>query len=281
MSAPSEQTVRPLGPAGDGSADDNNMFVAANKKGREIMDRSIEMSEEAKRQLEKLVRQASDYRRSLSNGPCGLKMFCFGSCAASLVLTIMFQILVNLLRPFELIVSLYAAIFCLIGIILEGTTLPCKTLDLKGPIEYWARFLSRVWGRGLFYLSVALLQFAQQTWVGWICGGLLGASGLLSFIVSIYGSSKLNGVQKKMVAEYGNKGEASIHAAFEAFDKDKSGTLSKTELALATETLGAAFTADQLVGIFELLDTNDSGAIEYEEFKAWWTNQKDVNYAWV
>jgi len=279
--APADETVRHMGPAGDEAPHDSSLAEVAKKQAREIVDRSVEITEEGKKALAKLVKQASEYRQSISNGPCGLKLFCFAACAASLVLTIMFQILVNLFSPFELIVSLYAAIFALVGIILEGTTLPCKVLDLKGPIEHWCRFLSRVWGRGLFYISIALLQFAQQTWVGWICGGLLGASGLLSFIVSIYGTNKLNHVQKKMVAEYGNKGEASIRGAFEAFDKDKSGALSRTELALATETLGAAFTADQLVGIFELLDTDNSGQIEYEEFKAWWTNQKDVNYAWV
>lgn len=266
---------------GGSSENDASLLAEVKYQARQIVDRSIEVSEEGQRQLSKLVRQANEYRQSISNGPCGLKLLCFGACAATLVLVIMFEILPNLLSPFQLIVSLYAAIFAAVGIILESTTLPCKGLDLKRPLESWCRILSRVWGRGLFYLSVALFQFAQQSWVGWISGALLASAGLFSLIVSIYGSRQLNSTQKKLIAEYGNKGEASIRAAFEAFDKDKSGSLSKTELALATETLGSSFSADQLVGIFELLDTDNSGKIDFEEFKAWWTNQKDVNYSWV
>lgn len=262
-------------------ANEDSLAEKAKRQTQAFVDRSVELSEEGKKQLARFIKQAKEYRTHISSGPCGLKIICAGACIAATVLVVMFEVIPNVFHPFELIVSLYAAIFAFIGVILESTTMPCKALDLKAELEIWCKFLSRVWGRGLYYITLALFQFAQQSWVGWMSGALLGVAAILSFIVSIVGSMRLNSVQKKLVAEYGNKGETSIRAAFDAFDKDNSGTLTKTELALATETLGAAFTADQLVEIFKLLDTDKSGSIDYNEFRAWWTSQKDLNYAWV
>merc|ERR1719502_434950 len=117
---------------------------------------------------DKSKEEATRLRKFLMEGPAILKGYCFVTCCACLVVAI-FQMFGDLINPFAFIVSLYAALFALIGMILEGTYLIC-TKGIRARIEYWLRLLARAWGRGLFYLLVAGMQFAQGSVGGYLVG---------------------------------------------------------------------------------------------------------------
>ena len=61
---------------------------------------------------------------------------------------------------------------------------------------------------------------------------------------------------------------AFLRKAFERFDADGSGTISKTELQKACESLGKSFTDRQIKHIMSKADADQSGELEYEEFAA-------------
>lgn len=39
--------------------------------------------------------------------------------------------------------------------------------------------------------------------------------------------------------------------------------------------------SDELTSVFELLDLNNDGKVEFEEFRSWWLGEKEVDYSCV
>jgi len=219
-------------------------------------------------------------KKWITTGPMALKSFAFMSCAFSAAVSI-FQVLASLLNPFAIIVSGYALAFSLVGMVLEVTPFIC-TRWCQTRIEFWVRILGRVWGRGLFYLLVAGLQFSQASFLGYISGGCVAAAAIFSFMVSWRAGSKINALHQKMIE---NQSEAvdmkSIQEAFHRYDTDRSGLLDVEELVAVTKALGTEFTKDELRAVFDLLDRDGSGSIEFNEFRTWFTGNKDLYYSYV
>jgi len=63
--------------------------------------------------------------------------------------------------------------------------------------------------------------------------------------------------------------EEKMHAAFKAWDTDKSGTISLKELSAAVEKLGLKMSKGDLDKLLKESDTNKDGMISYEEFVSW------------
>ena len=59
-----------------------------------------------------------------------------------------------------------------------------------------------------------------------------------------------------------------MRRAFAHFDKDGSGTIDKAELSKVFEELGDKLPPEQIERMMALLDQDDSGCINYEEFFA-------------
>jgi Ca2+-binding EF-hand superfamily protein/serine/threonine protein phosphatase PrpC len=57
---------------------------------------------------------------------------------------------------------------------------------------------------------------------------------------------------------------------FEKIDIDGSGSITGDELALLAGRLGKPLTGDNLVAVMSELDVDQSGDVDFEEFKAWW-----------
>ena len=57
--------------------------------------------------------------------------------------------------------------------------------------------------------------------------------------------------------------------------------LAKEELAVVAKDLGLDIRPGEMVAIFDLLDADKNGKISFDEFKAWWSGQKEVDHAWV
>merc|ERR1712232_111899 len=67
----------------------------------------------------------------------------------------------------------------------------------------------------------------------------------------------------------------SVKGIFAKFDKDKSGTISKDELRVIMKALG--FNPDNLDKLFETIDTNSDGVIDYIEFVDWAFGANDAD----
>jgi Ca2+-binding EF-hand superfamily protein len=58
---------------------------------------------------------------------------------------------------------------------------------------------------------------------------------------------------------------------FKSFDRDGSGSIDRMELARLLEALGQELPEVELEVALEVIDSNHSGRISWEEFKAWWS----------
>lgn len=74
-----------------------------------------------------------------------------------------------------------------------------------------------------------------------------------------------------------NDGGVSIEAAFAKYDRDRSGDIDASELALMLEDLGVEVSDERLSEAFALLDANGDGIISYQEFGQWW-RRDEVTY---
>lgn len=86
----------------------------------------------------------------------------------------------------------------------------------------------------------------------------------------------------KMLGEWAgalgdDEGGVSIRAAFDKYDRDRSGDIDSAELRNVLEDLGVDASDERLNEAFELLDKNGDGIISYEEFGKWWRRDQ-VSY---
>jgi hypothetical protein len=58
---------------------------------------------------------------------------------------------------------------------------------------------------------------------------------------------------------------------FKSFDRDGSGSIDRRELARLLEALGQAISEEELEIALDAVDSNRSGRISWDEFKAWWS----------
>ncbi len=58
---------------------------------------------------------------------------------------------------------------------------------------------------------------------------------------------------------------------FKSFDRDGSGSIDKAELARLLEALGQSLDEEELAVALHTIDSNTSGRVSWEEFKAWWS----------
>ena len=134
-------------------------------------------------------------------------------------------------------------------------------------VAFWCRVLSRVQGRGVMYVLLGLMVLARAdiTVVDWVCGLALVAVGIFSFLVSFWAKRKIQKIHTALVMGHESDPQA-MQEAFNRFDTDGNGSLSSSELAMVTSDLGAAFTKNELVAVFDLLDRDHSGDVSFEEF---------------
>lgn len=68
--------------------------------------------------------------------------------------------------------------------------------------------------------------------------------------------------------------ESPLSEAFEIFkryDRDGSGSIDRQELARLLEALDEPLSEEELEIALEVVDSNGSGRISWDEFKAWWS----------
>lgn len=82
----------------------------------------------------------------------------------------------------------------------------------------------------------------------------------------------------KMVGDWahshGDKdGGVDIQGIFQKYDRDNSGNIDRTELAVVLEDLGVPVTEERLTLAFQEMDANNDGNISFEEFSKWWLGE--------
>lgn len=68
---------------------------------------------------------------------------------------------------------------------------------------------------------------------------------------------------------------ASVIEKFDQFDKDKNGHLDTIELSALCLSLGSTLSKNELESALFILDKNQDGKIEKQEFIDWWQGKDD------
>jgi len=114
-------------------------------------------------------------------------------------------------------------------------------------------------------------------------GGAVHKQGIFSPAVlaakAVLGDEQLNKIRAKAISMHSDviasfvdtyelpTGQAALKALFSVADKDGNGTINENELSTAFETLGFSWLKEkQVKGIFKRADTDESGAIDLQEF---------------
>ena len=153
-------------------------------------------------------------------------------------------------------------------------TLESKLLGL--PQEWtqhllkYAPFLKFVWGRGLLYIFTGTLQAVQSSILDVIAGLYLMAVGLIFIILGYMTAQKLRAVSRRSV-----DGD-SLRSKFDAADKGKSGMLDLDQFSALVDNFDFGLSRREKEIAFMHLDTTDRGALNFEEFKAWFVKVDDV-----
>lgn len=63
-------------------------------------------------------------------------------------------------------------------------------------------------------------------------------------------------------------------SAFGEFDKDGNGEIDLLEFRELVASLGLEFERAECEALFDSIDVDEEGTIDYEEFQAWWTARK-------
>jgi hypothetical protein len=147
----------------------------------------------------------------------------------------------------------------------QSKHIACCTDRWQKDLHEYAKFLSFTWGRGLFYTFAGSLMLGQGGLLDVIVGGFVTFVGITSIIAGKSASMKLTDMRRTLGSE------SAVRAKFEEMDKDDSGGLESSELAMLCASLGSPLDHHELAAALTLLDSNSDGEISFDEFYSWWS----------
>jgi hypothetical protein len=140
-------------------------------------------------------------------------------------------------------------------------------------IEKWAKFLGRLWGRGLFYIYVGILLVCIDMVFARITGCVLILLGIFGIVASRFAAERVKKLRRLIKNTNKTDDPEKIREFFDMYDTDRSGYIDKTELKELSSMLGFPLEGTQLEGAFHSLDKDQNGKIMYDEFVRWWTGK--------
>jgi Ca2+-binding EF-hand superfamily protein len=69
------------------------------------------------------------------------------------------------------------------------------------------------------------------------------------------------------------KDPAEVREIFDHFDSDRNGVIDRSEWGQLLEALGGGFSEQEAQTGLQIVDRNNNGRIEFDEFIRWWDDQ--------
>lgn len=136
---------------------------------------------------------------------------------------------------------------------------------VKQKVYKWARLMSRIWGRALFYGLLSLLVVAQKGVLTMLCGfAILGISCvllLISFLTAHVGEELLNHCTKDVL---GDDVDRELSRIFQSYAIN--GKFHQEHLVCLGREAGRLLTMNERSILFGYLDVHNKGEINEEEF---------------
>jgi len=209
-------------------------------------------------------------------GHCSLRFLGFCAAIASSIFVgwSLFGTAFN--KPWRLINHIMLFLFSVMATIIEGVTIPCVgnrckcCIQMKFKIEFWAKFLSRAWGKSLLYFLIGSFLFLRSGMSWWICGLTNTIVGGIYLLYSIYGSYHLRDIRREALELY----QDNFEHMFEEADVNKDGFLDYEELHDLSEKIGLHLSANEIQVLVNYLDSDRDGKVSIAEFKIWFEQNK-------
>jgi Ca2+-binding EF-hand superfamily protein len=83
----------------------------------------------------------------------------------------------------------------------------------------------------------------------------------------------MHGTVRHAELDDGRAGHDEAFEIFKSFDRDGSGSIDRVELSRLLEALGQDLEEEDLEVALSVIDSNGSGRISWDEFKAWWADR--------
>ena len=164
-----------------------------------------------------------------------------------------------------LLVRGYLIVFGAVALSMEMNTCMC-TRRCKKNVEEWAKILTRVWGRAIFYFFIATCQISFfPSMIDIILAANFLFLAIIMFLVGRHSSAKLNSFRERLHAD-----NQDVDAKFAEFDQDNNGFISTDEFQTVASSVGIDLTVNELNATVQFLDENHDGHIDLFEFKKWY-----------
>jgi len=209
------------------------------------------------------------------DGPISFSVFAFaGGCAVmgAAIRDMVEEVIFT--DPFQTLGSVFNLIFGIVIVLLESSVVVKKT-PWRKTLFTQAAILKTMFGRGFFYLYLGLNLCATNMsvfsfWIGFYVLIL----GLIAIGVGWWTQRSLTRLRDAL------QDEELVVNSFHDMDKNNSGTLDIEEFAELCSNLGVPMNKVQLMAVFDVIDTSNSGVkkntISLEEFQKWWSEWDDL-----
>jgi len=205
-----------------------------------------------------------------SGGSKSVRFLGFAGSGVTLVLCI-FQVLGDIFSPIYFLLDLYLLLATCLTLLMESTPY-CRSLllPIELKVEYWAKFMTRSWGKALLYCFIASIGIARFTIIWMLLGFYMIFVAVLHYQLSVKAAGKLNEMRQRAMENL----EGSWDQIFSKYDKDRDGCLSMDELNDFASAMGVPLTMSEEQTIIAFLDPNRNGKVQMNDFKEWWTQNK-------
>jgi Ca2+-binding EF-hand superfamily protein len=181
-----------------------------------------------------------------------------------------FSIVPDVVMPAHFVLDVYLLIFGVIIAITEAR-ISMFTRSFSQKIKSGLGFLNSVYGRGFFYVGVGALALSHFWNPLFKCAGFaLFVLGFVNVIVGRGANKALDEVNSKVTSE-----EAALKL-FELYDVDNNNKLSKEELGQLVQSLSSPLSPAQLEAAVRVMDSNQDGTVDQQEFMAWWAGKQAI-----
>jgi len=235
------------------------------------VDSANNAAEKAKLVLDPLKAKSTAFLSEISvGGNKSIRFLGFAGSGVTLFFTV-FQIIGDILNPVYVLLDAFLLGAALLAVFLEVAPY-CRGLMLNYElkIEYWAKFLTRSWGKAVLYCFIGAIGLARFTIIWILVAVYMLFVAVMHYQLSRRAASKLNELRNKAK----NQLEGEWDEVFARFDTDSDGRLSMEELKAFAQALSMDISMSEEQTILNFLDPKKSGSIDMHEFKNWWMTNK-------
>uniref|UniRef100_A0A7S2XB37 EF-hand domain-containing protein n=1 Tax=Lotharella oceanica TaxID=641309 RepID=A0A7S2XB37_9EUKA len=221
-----------------------------------------------------------DAAQEVDSSDTGISNFCGYSMRVAGLLGGLATLLCAVLGFFSTLtrfpVYCYVIGFGFISVVMDISQFMC-TAGMKSWIEKEFKILTRLWGKGIFYIFIGTLLLWQWGLIPIIVGSYMMLVGILMILISFQSGRKLGSLRQKLVAQT----DMEVEEAFKKYDKDGNGWISDAEFKDLAREHEISLNANEMDAAKNILDTDRNGKIDKNEFRVWLTTERFIRISWL